>query len=122
MATLNPHRLSTHTASIEPGLTIVESYDGRSLTTLRLRGFLDTSTLGALRDALHRHDSSATSLMLDLTGIREIDTAGVSTVLAFAMNVRARGGRMAVIAPDSILDALVGSTGEIPFAVSVTMH
>lgn len=122
MATLHPAQLSTSTASINAGLTISESFDGRRLTTLRLRGYIDVDTTNALRQTLRRHTAPGTIVMLDLTGVRAIDEFGVAAVLSFATDLNASGGQVSLIAPDTILQALAAVPGLSPHAVSITLH
>lgn len=122
MATLHPAQLSTSTATINSGLTISESFDGRRLTTLRLRGYVDLATTAALRQTLRRHTAPGSSVMLDMTGVRAIDAAGVAAVLSFATDLDASGGQVSLIAPDTILQALAAVPGLAPRAVSITLH
>lgn len=60
------------------------------------RGELDVATQGALREVLERH-AGAGSLVLDLGGLRFLDTSGLRLILETSEAARRDGGGFAVL-------------------------
>lgn len=122
MATVVPLTHERRLPSSRADLMITESTDPLGLVTLRVRGALTSATIADVRAHLGRHSGPGASLLLDLTGVREIDPVAVGALMAVAANIRSTGGRVAVLAADPILRSLAGSPLDPSFAVSITLH
>lgn len=76
---------------ISPSFRIERADAGPERAVLRLAGALDFRDAPALWDALDRHRSVSTPLVLDLAGLEALDGGSAALVLAFAAAHEARG-------------------------------
>jgi anti-sigma B factor antagonist len=71
--------------------------DGGTTTTVRMSGEMDFSNAGIVAEAIGGIELDGhLSVVLDLTGLRFCDAAGVSAVLTAQRRVTASGGRLSI--------------------------
>jgi anti-sigma B factor antagonist len=94
------------------GPLTVETVDTGVATMLVVSGEVDLATAPALRDALAaRPGADGESVGLDLSGVTFMDSIGLALVLSLWREVRARGGRLAVVCPEGPARLLFDVTG-----------
>lgn len=81
-----------------------ELADGRS--RLAVRGELDLSTVGQVETALAEleRESGASTVVLDLRGLRFIDSSGLHLVLGADARARECGGRLLIVRGPEAVD------------------
>jgi len=62
-------------------------------------GEIDLSNAAALEGEIMRHAADAGAVVLDLSGLSFMDSAGVALLQRLARAVRERGGRLRLVAP-----------------------
>jgi anti-anti-sigma factor len=103
---------------------VVEEVDG--LVVIRAEGEIDTSTVGSLDDAVDTAlRKGSDRLVLDLSQVIFVDSAGASALLTAHRAAEARGGRLGVVSPsDQVLrvvrllglDGILRVFGDLPAA------
>lgn len=81
--------------------------------SLSISGELDMMTAPALREELLALAQASTSpeLVLDLSGVEFMDTSGLQPFIDAASAVRARGGRIRLVAVPPSVDRLIRALG-----------
>lgn len=67
---------------------------------VRVIGRLDWATAGPIRDALHAQGREP-AIVIDLSSMTSVDSAGVGVILTCLGRTLSRGGRVVVVATDS---------------------
>ena len=94
-----PSRTARTRAGRPRGLTVQASVDERDVITVRAVGNLDIYTASELRQRLSRHDPAGGGVVLDVSAVTLVDSAGLGTLMSFANRARRR------LAPDPHLHA-----------------
>ena len=83
------------------------------LVVARLDGEIDMSNAGELGEALGRQVSNeALGLILDLTDVHYLDSAGIQVIYELREQLETRGQEIAlVVAPDSAIDGVLRVAG-----------
>ena len=89
-----------------------EERDG--LIVLRLDGDLDTYTTRTFREHLRGYDPAEDQLVIDLAGVRLLDSTGLGALVSLRNRARRDGGRLGIICPDPHLMRLFWFTGLRP--------
>jgi anti-sigma B factor antagonist len=77
-------------------MTYATSLENDALV-LYIRGELDAATVEAIRDSLDRVATARhRSVIVDLSGLRVIDSSGIGSIVSLYKRVRAYGGQVAV--------------------------
>ena len=85
--------------------------DGASLT-VRASGELDTATTAALERALkHAFDGDAASIILDVVGVRFIDSSGLLTLIQATTHSRMNGDRLRIRCGSGAVRRMIDRTG-----------
>lgn len=93
-----------------PAELTVTVRDSPSVNIVEVRGELDWSTVGTLREALLRCDPAGTSaLVVDLSHLSFLDSSGMGVLVGACRRVRASGGTFSVS----------GATGEARRALEI---
>ncbi|TDB77433.1 STAS domain-containing protein [Micromonospora sp. KC723] len=77
---------------------------------VRVVGEIDVASVGELRAALWAAPARPV-LRVDLSGVRLLSAAGVRTLLAARLRVRARGGELVLADPDPVVARVLRVTG-----------
>ena len=86
--------------------------DADSKATVRVKGELDCHTAPQLRSALlSLIEDGARHVTLDLSGVRFVDSTGLSVLVGGTKRLRDRGGRMVVASPTRATRRLFEVTG-----------
>jgi anti-sigma B factor antagonist len=92
--------------------TSVESRDGTSIAVVALEGELDLGVLDVLDEALDDHASGQGALVLDLSGLGFVDSAGIHALVAKREGLAEAGTASAlVVAPGSNVERTLDMTG-----------
>jgi anti-anti-sigma factor len=92
--------------------TSVESRAGASIAVVALEGELDLGVLGVLDEALDDHRSEHGGLVVDLTGLAFVDSAGIHALVAKRESLEESGTPSAlVVAPGSSVERTLDMTG-----------
>jgi anti-anti-sigma factor len=79
------------------GLTVQMSVDEHDVVTIRAVGNLDIYTASRLRQRMPRHDLAAGHLVLDVSAVTLVDSAGLGTLMSFANRARQGGSRLTLV-------------------------
>jgi len=96
----------------------IEVTEGEGYTLCRPVGELDAYTVSGFRDALGRL-TSAQKLVIDLSGVPFLDSAGLGALIAGIRRTRESGGEVALACDRATLMRLLHTTG-IDRLVTVT--
>ncbi|MEH1101111.1 STAS domain-containing protein [Micromonospora sp. CPCC 205561] len=77
---------------------------------VRAVGEIDIATVPAFRSALWAAPVRPV-LRLDLSGVRLLSAAGLRTLVAAHLRVRARGGELVLLHPDPVVGRVLRATG-----------
>lgn len=83
---------------------------GDQVVQVRVAGEVDIATVAAFRSALWSAPARPV-VQLDLSGLRLLSAAGVRTLLAAHLRVRARGGELVVVDPTPVVARVLRATG-----------
>jgi anti-anti-sigma factor len=90
----------------------VERAGGREVTVLAFRGDLDLAVVAALASALEAGADGDAGEVVDLTGVRFIDSAGIHVMVRARESAHAAGRRFElVVPPESNVDRVLEITG-----------
>jgi anti-sigma B factor antagonist len=90
----------------------VESRNGVAIAIVALDGELDLGVLDVLEDALGRQAGDRFALVLDLTGLAFVDSAGIHALVTAREGLEESGTRSAVVvAPGSNVERTLDMTG-----------
>jgi anti-anti-sigma factor len=92
-----PSRTARTRAGRPRGLTVQVSVDERDVITVRAVGNLDIYTASQLRQRLSRHDPAGGRMVLDVSAVTLVDSAGLGTLMSFANRARQGGSRLTLI-------------------------
>ena len=84
------------------------------LVLVVLQGELDVSTSPAFREHVRRYDPAEVQLVIDLAGVRLLDSAGLGGLVSLRNEVHRSGGRLGLICPRQDLVRLFWVTGLRP--------
>jgi anti-sigma B factor antagonist len=88
------------------GLTVRASADERDVITVRAVGNLDIYTASQLRQRLSRHDPASGRVVLDVSAVTLVDSAGLGTLMSFANRARQGGSRLTLISTPQLAELL----------------
>ena len=88
------------------GLTVQVSVDERDVVTVRAAGNLDIYTASRLRDRLARHDPTGDRVVLDVSAVALVDSAGLGTLMSFANRAQQGGGRLTLVCTPRLAELL----------------
>jgi anti-sigma B factor antagonist len=92
------------------------------LVLVGLQGELDVSTTPAFREHVRRYDPAEVQLVIDLAGVRLLDSAGLGGLVSLRNEVHRSGGRLGLVCPQRDLSRLFWMTGLRPaFALAETL-
>ncbi|MFG1882412.1 STAS domain-containing protein [Micromonospora sp. NPDC049102] len=83
---------------------------GDQVVQVRVAGEVDIATVAAFRSALWSAPARPV-VQLELSGLRLLSAAGVRTLLAAHLRVRARGGELVVVDPTPVVARVLRATG-----------
>jgi len=83
----------------EIGRLLVERRPGAVLATIT--GEIDLSNAGQLEDAFASAVGDATAVVLDLSGLEYIDSAGLAVLSRLSRRMTDRGGALRLVVPDT---------------------
>lgn len=83
---------------------------GDRVVLMRVAGEVDIATVAAFRSALWSAPPRPV-LQLDLTELRLLSAAGIRTLLAAHLRVRARGGELVLVDPSPVVARVLRATG-----------
>ncbi|MFG1866506.1 anti-sigma factor antagonist [Micromonospora arborensis] len=83
---------------------------GDQVVCLRVAGEVDIATVAAFRSALWSAPARPV-LQLELSELRLLSAAGVRTLLAAHLRVRARGGELVLVDPSPVVARVLRATG-----------
>ncbi|MBM0235391.1 STAS domain-containing protein [Micromonospora sp. STR1_7] len=83
---------------------------GDRVVQVRVAGEVDIATVGAFRSVLWSAPARPV-LYLELSGLRLLSAAGVRTLLAAHLRVRARGGELVLVDPTPVVARVLRATG-----------
>ena len=84
------------------------------LVLVGLLGELDVSTCPAFREHVRRYDPAEVQLVIDLAGVRLLDSAGLGGLISLRNEVHRSGGRLGLVCPRHDLARLFWVTGLRP--------
>ncbi len=84
---------------------------GHGTTTLTLSGRLDTTTAPQLTEALDKLPADTTTLILDLTDLEYISSAGLRVILSAQKKMKAQSGSMEIHHPGELVMEVLDVTG-----------
>jgi anti-sigma B factor antagonist len=88
------------------------------LVLVGLQGELDVYTTPAFREHVRRYDPAEVQLVVDLAGVRLLDSAGLGGLVSLRNAVHRCGGRLGLVCPQRDLSRLFWVTGLRPaFAI-----
>ena len=79
------------------GLTVQVSVDEHDVVTVSAAGNLDIYTASRLRQRMGRHDLAAGRVVLDVSAVTLVDSAGLGTLMSFANRARQGGSRLSLV-------------------------
>ncbi|MBM7495282.1 anti-anti-sigma factor [Micromonospora luteifusca] len=83
---------------------------GDQVVLMRVAGEVDIATVAAFRSALWSAPARRV-LQLELSELRLLSAAGVRTLLAAHLRVRARGGELVLVDPSPVVARVLRATG-----------
>ena len=90
----------------------VESHADARIAVVALEGELDLGVLGVLEAALGNGDNDRAGLVIDLTGLSFVDSAGIQALMAARAGMEESGTRSAVVVvPGSNVERIFDMTG-----------
>jgi anti-anti-sigma factor len=101
-----PSRTARTRAGRPRGLTVQVSVDERDVITVRAVGNLDIYTASELRQRLSRHDPAGGRVVLDVSAVTLVDSAGLGTLMSFANRARRGGSRLTLICTPQLAELL----------------
>lgn len=101
-----PSRTARIRARQPRGLTVQVSVDEHDVVTVRAAGNLDIYTASQLRQRLARHDPAGGGVVLDVSGVSLVDSAGLGTLMSFANRARQGGSRLTLICTAQLAELL----------------
>lgn len=102
-----PSRTARTRAGRPRGLTVQASVDECDVITVRAMGNLDIYTASELRQRLSRHDPAGGGVVLDVSAVTLVDSAGLGTLMSFANRARRGGSRLTLICTPQLAELLV---------------
>jgi anti-anti-sigma factor len=84
------------------------------LVLVGLQGELDVYTTPAFREHVRRYDPAEVQLVVDLAGVRLLDSAGLGGLVSLRNAVHRCGGRLGLVCPQRDLSRLFWVTGLRP--------
>lgn len=88
------------------GLTIQVSVDEHEVVTVRAAGNLDIYTASRLRQRMARQELADGRIVLDVSAVSLVDSAGLGTLMSFANRARQGGSRLALICTPRLAELL----------------
>ena len=92
----------------------VNCEERKGLVVLRLAGDLDTYTTPGFTEHVRRYDPAEVQLVIDLTGVGLLDSAGLSALVSLRNRAHREGARLGLVCPDRRLVRLFWFTGLRP--------
>ncbi|MEV7327998.1 STAS domain-containing protein [Micromonospora sp. NPDC093244] len=83
---------------------------GDRVVRVRVAGEVDIATVAAFRSALWSAPARPV-LHLEMSGLRLLSAAGVRTLLAAHLRIRARGGELVLVDPTPVVARVLRATG-----------
>lgn len=87
-------------------LTVSVSASEPDVITVRAAGKLDVYTTARLRDRMERRTPRSARVVLDVSEVTQIDSAGLGALLAFANRARSDGTRLGLVCTSRLAGAL----------------
>jgi anti-anti-sigma factor len=87
-------------------LTVQVSVDVHGVVTVRAAGNLDIYTAARLRQRMARHDLADGRVVLDVSAVTLVDSAGLGTLMSFANRARQGGSRLALVCTARLAELL----------------
>jgi anti-anti-sigma factor len=84
------------------------------LVLVGLVGEMDIYTTPAFREEVRRYEPAAVQLVIDLAGVRLLDSAGLGALVSLRNEVHRGGGRLGLVCPHRHLARLFWVTGLRP--------
>ncbi len=97
-----------------PSGLYVTSETFEDLVLVGLQGELDVYTSSAFREHVRRYDPAEVQLVIDLAGVRLLDSAGLGGLVSLRNEVHRNGGRLGLVCPRHDLARLFWVTGLRP--------
>jgi anti-sigma B factor antagonist len=97
-----------------PSALCVTCEEFEDLVLVGLQGELDVNTSPAFREHVRRYDPAEVQLVIDLAGVRLLDSAGLGGLVSLRSEVHRGGGRLGVVCPRHDLARLFWVTGLRP--------
>jgi anti-sigma B factor antagonist len=97
-----------------PSALCVTSETFEDLVLVGLQGELDVYTSPAFREHVRRYDPAEVQLVIDLAGVRLLDSAGLGGLVSLRNEVHRNGGRLGLVCPQHDLARLFWVTGLRP--------
>jgi anti-sigma B factor antagonist len=92
------------------GLSVAcQEHEGLILVTLA--GQLDIYTVPDFREHLKRYDPAEVQLVIDLAGVRLLDSAGLGALVSLRHHAHRGGGALGLVCPSRRLAGLFRTTG-----------
>jgi anti-sigma B factor antagonist len=115
----HPHARARQRAPAEPAAIVlselaVNCEAHEDLVLVALDGDLDTYTTPAFREHLRRYDPAEVQLVIDLTGVRLLDSAGLGALMSLGNEAHRAGGALGVVCPSHSLVRVFWVTGLRP--------
>ena len=105
---------ATEPAGKLPSALRVTCEELEELVLVGLQGELDVYTSPAFREQVRRYDPAEVQLVIDLAGVRLLDSAGLDVLVSLRNEVRRGGGRLGLVCPRHDLARLFWVTGLRP--------
>jgi anti-anti-sigma factor len=87
-------------------LTVQVGVDVHGVVTVRAAGNLDIYTAARLRQRMARHDLADGRVVLDVSAVTLVDSAGLGTLMSFASRARQGGSRLALVCTARLAELL----------------
>jgi anti-anti-sigma factor len=107
---VDPVHDGTHGAAAASGLSVTAE-EREDLVLVALEGPLDAYTTPGFREEVRRYDPAETRLVIDLTGVGLLDSAGLSALLSLRNEAHRGGAQLGLICPQRALARLFWLTG-----------
>lgn len=100
------------------GLTVQVSVGEDDRVTVHAAGKLDIYTVPRLRMKMSRYDPASGMVVLDVSGVTLIDSAGLGTLLSFANQARRAGVRLGLVCSPELHQVLQIARLDDAFAIT----
>lgn len=106
-----PARSVEALAERPPPALCITCQEFEDLVLVRLRGELDVYTSQAFREHVRRYDPAEVQLVIDLAGVRLLDSAGLGGLISLRNEAHRGGARLGLVCPRREIARLFWVTG-----------